>query len=175
MLHMSDTRGHSDRERLKDTMFDRLQNMIAPASEKQCDLVEKKFWELVDSAIEADLYILASLQHITVNMADLETGKSHGFIYDEASPSMAHARARFHGEPAHDGRPVAFISAPLLQIRGQVPTGTTFSLSTRIANFLTDGYVHNYHVSEVMSPMRVMLEFTPEEKPRTPWLLGRPG
>jgi hypothetical protein len=126
MLHMSDTRGHSDRERLKDTIYNRLQDMMVPRSEEQCELTERRFWALVDSAIEVDLYMLASLQDISVNMAGLKTGKSHGFIYEEASVSMAHARPWLTGEPAHDGRPVAFIVAPLLQIHGQVPTGTTF-------------------------------------------------
>lgn len=175
MLHMSDTRGHCDRERLRAVVYNRVKVMIRrPESQEESALVEKRLLSLVDYAIEVDLHMLASLQNVAISMADPETDQSHGFTYHEASSSMAHAHTRFSGEPAHDGRPVAFIAAPLLQRHGRLRTCRRIGAGL-VENFLTDIYACDYQAGEVVAPMRVMLEFAPEEKPSTPWLLGRPG
>lgn len=164
MLHMCDRRSHSDPQRLKNIILRRLGPLIQHKEAKTTGGADQLLTKLVNIAVEADLRMLAFPWHVTLELADPETGKINGFTFKESSPYMknAHPMSTVESESL-DGRVVAFVAAPLIRIYGN--TCQRGFLSLRVApNYLLSIWGEDYHIEEVESPMFVALELEENEK-----------
>lgn len=158
---------HSDPKRLEDIIRRRLGSMITTSDQKR-SLVARVLSTLATAAIKADFQILSSLWDIRIEMADPETAKTDGFVFDNTSPYMDAVKDFSGGRPEEHGpeayRRVAFVSEPLVRVWGD--EAGQFG-DNQVVDLLSGFYVNHYHSHSVKRKMKVVLgpyEEPPEEE-----------